>query len=191
MTRFYLIRHAERLGDPQLLAGRMPGWPLTPRGRAQAERLARELAGEPIRHVFSSPVERARATAEPIARRLGLTVMISPAINEIDFGEWTGKTWRELEADERWRRFNRERAGAQAPGGESIAAVQARFIGAMNELRDAFPRAGIALVSHADPIRLALAHCRGLPIESFDGIEIATGSVTVVDYYADRAAVAA
>lgn len=186
VTTFYLIRHAERLGHPQLLAGRLRGLRLSRRGRGQATQLARALAGEPIDHVFCSPLERARATAAEIARHHRLPMEVSPAINEIDFGEWTGRRWSELERDGRWRKFNSDRANAAAPAGESLANVQMRFVGAMRQFHTSWPHAGIVLVSHADPIKLAVAHCLGWPRATFDRIEVAVASVTVVEFYKDH-----
>lgn len=189
MTTFYLIRHAERVGDPEILAGRTPGLGLSDAGHVQAERLAYALGDEPIYQIFSSPLERARETAMPLARKRGLSILDLPAIGEIDFGEWTGRRFSELASDPRWTQFNRERATAQAPGGESLETVQMRFIGAMYLLRENFPKIGIALYSHADPIKLALAHFLGVERAFFDRIEIELGSVSVVEITAEQARV--
>src|SRR4051812_40591985 len=121
MTTFYLIRHAERIENQQLLVGRSPGISLTERGRRQAERLARHLANEPIRRIYSSPMERARETAAPLARVKGIEVDVCAAIHEIDAGEWTGKTFPELDATSpAWNQFNRFRSAIPIPGGESM-----------------------------------------------------------------------
>lgn len=181
MTTFYLIRHAERMGHARLLAGRMPGWSLTPSGRGHAERIARALAQEPVQHIFSSPLERARETAAPLARLRKTAVTTAAEIDEIDFGEWTGRTIDELAADPRWMQFNRVRSTAVAPGGESLAGVQQRFVGAMRAWAQVYPETGIALFSHADPIKTALAHHLGLPLDLFDRLEVGLGSISVVE----------
>ena len=183
MTTFYLIRHAERSGDQGLLAGRLPGFRLSSTGQAQAERLARYLGREPIAHVFASPLERTRETAAPLARALGLVVQELAGIGEVDAGEWTGKTFRELDAsDARWRRFNTLRATTPIPGGESALAVQGRFVAEMIRLRAKFPEEGIALVSHADPIKVALATVLGAPLDMYDRLEVGLASVSVVEW---------
>jgi probable phosphoglycerate mutase len=183
VTTFYLIRHAQRAGDETMLAGRAAGLHLTSTGRAQAEQLARYLAREPIAHVLSSPIERARETAEPLARARGLVVDISPAITEIHAGAWTGRTFRELDAgDSQWRRFNRLRSLTRIPGGEAMADVQARFVGEMLRLCDAFPDEAIALVSHADPIKVALACFLGAPLDFYHRLQIDLASVSVVAF---------
>jgi probable phosphoglycerate mutase len=181
MTTFYLIRHTERSGDPQQLAGRQSGVVLTDAGRAHAERIAHVLAQHPIARVFCSPQERAQQTAEPLARRRGLRAEVSRAIDEIDFGEWTGKTFAELALDKRWLCFNQDRGKTAAPRGESLAAVQVRFVEALRLWRDMYPENEIAVVSHADPIKLALAHFSGLPLAEFDRFEIGLGSISMVE----------
>jgi broad specificity phosphatase PhoE len=181
VTTFYLIRHAQRSGDQHLLTGRLPGFSLTDEGRDQAERLARHLASESITRVFSSPMERAQETAGPIARQLRLAVQVLPAINEIDAGRWSGHTFGELDAgDEQWRRFNRWRSLTRIPGGESATEVQARFTSEMLRLQELYPADGIVLVSHADPIKIALAWALGAPLDFYDRLEIGLGSVSVV-----------
>jgi probable phosphoglycerate mutase len=181
VTTFYLIRHAQRSGDQAMLAGRMPGLHLTTTGKMEAVRLARHLTREPISQVLSSPIERACETAEPLARLLGLVVGVTPAITEIDCGAWTGRTFRELDAgDVQWRQFNRLRGLTGIPAGETMATVQARFMGELLRLREAYPDHGIALVSHADPIKVALACFLGAPIDFYERIEIGLASVSVV-----------
>lgn len=183
MTTFYLIRHAERIGDQGLLVGRKAGVALTARGREQAARLARYLAHESITHVFSSPMERTRETAEALASQHRLVVEILPGLHEINAGEWSGKLFRELDAsDARWRRFNRLRGLTRIPDGETMVDVQARFVGEMMRLHEQFPDGGIALVSHADPIKVALAACLGAPLDFYDRLEIGLASVSIVTF---------
>lgn len=180
MTTFYLIRHAERSGDQTLLAGRIEGLHLTTVGREQARRLARHLATEPIHHVFSSPVDRAQETAAFVAEPHHVTVALSTAITEIDSGAWTGSTFGQLDQVQTWRRFNRFRGTTRIPNGETMVEVQARFVGEMLRLRDTFPDDTIALVSHADPIKIALAHFLGVSIDLYDRFEIGLASVSVM-----------
>lgn len=187
VTTFYLIRHAERDVGSEVMAARGPGVNLTERGRAAAERMAQRLRGERIRHVFSSPLDRARQTAAPIARALGVPVEISPALNEVDFGEWTGKSVDELAPFPRWRSFNAFRSATPLPGGELYAAVQARMVGEIVRLREAYPDDGVALVSHGDPLRIAIGYFIGMPVDFFDRIDIAMASISVLTLDAGRA----
>jgi broad specificity phosphatase PhoE len=101
MTTFFLIRHGNNDFVGKTLVGRTSGVHLNEEGRRQAENLARRLAGEPIRRIYSSPLERATETAAPLAKQLGLKVQISEAITEIEFGDWTNQHIADLESTDR------------------------------------------------------------------------------------------
>ena len=174
---------------PRALAGRLPGVQLNEQGRGEAERVAERLKSKPIRHIFSSPLERCRETAEPIARALSVPVQISDAINEVDFGAWQGAEMATLAADDRWRRWTKYRSGHRLPAGETVIGIQARVVNEMIRLRDEFPGEHLALVSHGDPIRAALCHWLGIPLDFMVRFEVAPGSVSVVVLDADQACV--
>jgi probable phosphoglycerate mutase len=180
MTTFYLIRHGDTPAVGHFVAGRAAGVHLNDRGRRQVEELAEQLAGEPIRAVYSSPLERARETAEPLARRLGLAVQIVEELLELDFGHWTGKSFAELDPLPEWRRYNSFRGGTRIPGGELMLDVQARAVGFMQRLGAERPGEAVALVSHGDVIRSALLHYLGMPLDFYNRIEIGPASVSVV-----------
>ncbi|WP_431857747.1 histidine phosphatase family protein [Azospirillum sp.] len=179
MTSIHLIRHTDHDWVARGLAGRMPV-PLNADGVRQAEALGRWYAGRRVDGVWSSPLPRTRQTAEPIARPHGLTVQAADALLEVDFGAWEGRDFADLENDPAWRRWNGSRGRARAPGGETIAAVQARMCGFINDLCDRDPEGTHALVSHGDPIRAALAYYLGVPIDLFLRLEVYPGSVSVL-----------
>src|SRR4051812_3057184 len=111
MTRFYLARHGENdFVVRGAIAGRSPNVHLNDQGRVQAERLAAVLARSGIQHVFSSPLVRCMETATPIAKRLGIEIQAVDELLELDFGDWTGRLFSELEPLEHWRRYNRARS---------------------------------------------------------------------------------
>ncbi len=180
MTTFLLIRHGENDVLSRALAGRAPGVHLNERGRKQAELLGRRLAGRGIGRILSSPMERARETAEPLARRLGLEIEICDSIIEIEYGAWTGKTMAELQTLEQWKQWNTLRSGTRPPGGESILEVQARTVGEIEKLRRAFPENTLALFSHGDPIRSALVYYLGMPLDMLQRLKISTASVSAL-----------
>ncbi len=162
----------------------MSGVGLSEEGRRQAEWLAERLAREPIGAVFASPRERAVETASPIAERLGLPLQISDCLDEIDFGEWTGRSFDELAADPGWRAWNVERAAARPPGGEPFAAVQERVTRFVEGACRAYRDKGIVAVSHGDVIRAAL--CRYLNCCSLDDyrlFEVGPGSISTVVFW--------
>lgn len=176
----FLIRHAahDRVGST--LCGRMPGVMLGDHGRRQASALAERLAGEAIAAVYSSPLERARETAAPIAARLGLVPEDCPAMAEIDFGDWTGRTFESLDGDPDWTRWNAARATSRAPGGESMAEAQARAVDAVEGLRRAHPDGRIAVVSHCDVIKAMLAHVLAVSLDGLQRFEISPASVSTL-----------
>lgn len=180
MATFVLIRHAlyDRLGEK--IVGRMEGIGLNERGRAQAAELAQRLAPLPIRAIRSSPLQRTRETASAIARVLSLQVEWDDDLNEIDYGEWTGRDIRELDAIPEWRRFNAFRGTAQIPGGENMLHVAARAVRGIERLHRRDPRAWFALVSHGDWIRAALAHYAGIGLDLLRRFEIAPASASIL-----------
>lgn len=180
MTTFYFIRHGMTDLVGHTMPGRMPGVHLNAAGRGEAERLADAMAREPIQRIYSSPLERARETAAPLAVRLGLEVHISELLNEVDVGDWTGKTIKELEPVELWRQWNQFRSAVRIPNGETMLEVQTRMLGAISSARREFPHGAVALVSHGDPLRATLAHFLGMPLDMLLRLEISPASVSVV-----------
>jgi probable phosphoglycerate mutase len=178
VTVFYLIRHGEHEVQDRLLVGRAPGVALSPRGRAQVERLAVRLAGEKISALLASPVQRAQDTARPIAARLGLPVATDDGLDEIDVGNWTGCPIEDLVGDPEFQRFNSIRSLSPPPGGESMPDAQRRMVAVVERLRRERPGERVALVSHGDPIKALLAYYLGVPLDLIQRIEVATGSLS-------------
>lgn len=179
-TTFWLIRHGETNTVGQIISGRLPGVHLNPNGRRQAEMLEPALARVPLGSIYSSPLERAMETAQPLARARSLSVLPCEAANEVDFGEWSGKPWSELERLPEWRRFNTFRSGTPAPGGELMLEVQARIVRELECLRRRHPDQHVAIVTHADVIRSALAHYAAIPVDLFQRIEISPASFSTL-----------
>ena len=180
MTQIYLVRHGATDSLGREIAGRSPGIHLNERGRAQAARVAEALATLPITHLFSSPLERCRETAQPLADRLKLPVTLCEAANEVDFGDWTRKSLEELNQFEGWKQWNGFRSAGQIPNGESMIQVQARIVGELERLRRVHPDASLAFFSHGDPIRAALTWYLGMPLDLLARLEVFPGSVCVL-----------
>jgi broad specificity phosphatase PhoE len=178
VTTFLLIRHAACAQMSERLYGRTVAAPLSSEGCEQARRLGLRLAREPLTLVHSSPRERARDTAAVIAAGHGLAVQVDAALDEVDFGEWSGITFRDLERDARWRAWNQDREKRAPPGGESIHEVQQRVLGLLHALGRSHPHECVALVSHAEVIRSALLALRGWSPNRWREIEIEPASVT-------------
>ncbi len=179
MTNFLLIRHAAHDYLGRAIAGRQPRIHLNDFGRQQAEQLATRLSELPIEAIYSSPLERAVETAEPVGRRFGLPIEIAEEFTELDFGEWTNCTFAELKADSQWRAFNSFRSCTAASGGELMCDVQARMLRKISELRG--KHQFVAIFGHGDPIRATIAHLLGVHLDMFQRIEIDPASVSLVE----------
>lgn len=187
MTTFLLIRHADNPLVGKAVAGWLPDIHLNEDGRKQAGKLAERLSGVAVRAIYSSPLERARETAAPLAERLRLPVHVSEALGEIGFGAWTGRELQDLGGDPEWQRFNIFRSSTRVPGGELMLEVQARMVTELERLREHYPEATLALVSHGDPIRATLAHYAGIPLDLFHRLEISPAAVSILRLHTDGA----
>jgi probable phosphomutase (TIGR03848 family) len=180
MSTFYLIRHATNDFVGKSIAGRTPGVHLNETGRHEAARLAERLKNCGITRIFSSPLERAHETAEPLARTLGLSVTTIENLQEIDFGSWKGRPFSELEGDPMWKQWNSFRVSARTPGGETILQVQARLVGVIRQLWENFPEETMAVVSHGDPLRTVIFYYLGLSLDFFNRVEMSPAHHTIL-----------
>jgi probable phosphoglycerate mutase len=180
VTVFHLVRHGEHALQGRLIAGRTTGIGLSPKGRAESAAVAERLAGEKIDAIYASPLDRTRETAAVIANRLDLPVTIRNDLVEVDFGDWTGMTFDQVRADERWRPWQTCRSVAAIPGGESWRHVQDRTVAALFELRGAHLEGTVVVVSHGDVIRAALLFVLGMPLDFYNRIEVVTGSISTI-----------
>ncbi|MFE4544347.1 MSMEG_4193 family putative phosphomutase [Arthrobacter sp. NPDC056727] len=181
-TLLLLVRHGETPTTGMVLPGRAPGLHLSERGRAQAGRVAERLAGLPVSGLYTSPLERTCETAEPTAARTGLEVHEEPGLIECDFGEWTGAALSELAALPQWQTVQHNPSAFCFPGGESFIQMQARIVGALGVLGRAHAGGVVVCFSHADPIKAAVAHALGTPLDLFQRIVISPGSVSAISY---------
>jgi broad specificity phosphatase PhoE len=177
-TTVFLVRHAVHDRVDRVLCGRMPDVRLGAEGREQAARLAGRFAAEPIAAIYSSPLERARETTEPIAGVSGLDVQVAAGLNEIDVGEWTGRSFEELHADDRWHHWNREREAGCPPGGEPMRKVQARALGEIEGWLASHRGETVVAVSHSDVIKTVVCGVLGLSLDRYHAFEIAPASLT-------------
>ena len=180
MTTFFMVRHAEHSVQGARLVGRMPGIGLSVLGSRQAEALGQSFSGRPIQAVHSGPLDRAVTTAQAIGAQTGCEPVVTEALDEVDFGVWTGRTFAELEPEACWRMWNSFRSGSRPPGGEAMLDVQQRAVGLLERLRREHGGGHIVLVSHADVIRAVLVHYLGMPLDLMLRLEVAPGSVSTL-----------
>ena len=182
-TVVLLVRHGQTPTTGKLLPGRAPGLHLADSGIEQAQRAAERISAlTKVDAIYSSPLERARETAAPIAAARGLKTRIDKGLLECDFGDWTGAELKSLMKLPEWNTVQRAPSTFTFPGGESFTAMQNRICGAIDRLRAAHPGGTIVCVSHADPIKAAVAHAMGTHIDLFQRIVIGTCSVSAIAY---------
>jgi probable phosphoglycerate mutase len=177
MAVAYLVRHAAHDLLGRTLTGRRPNVGLNDAGREHAQRLATRLRRGRPAAVLSSPLERCLETATPIARACGVSLEPSEALHEIDFGDWSGRSFEELHGDPAWAFWNACRGAACCPGGESMLQAQARIVRRLERL----PAGDVVMVSHGDVIKAALCWALGLPLDFVHRFEISPGSISAIE----------
>ena len=177
------VRHGTTPTTGKVLPGRTPGLHLADAGRAQAQAVADRIATlKRVDAVYSSPLERARETAAPIARARRLRVAVERGLLECDFGDWTGGELKALAKLPEWKTVQRYPSGFRFPGGESFTEMAARTQDAVAKLATRH-RGGVAVaVSHADPIKAVVADALGTHLDLFQRIVISPCSVTAILY---------
>jgi probable phosphoglycerate mutase len=182
MPLLLLIRHGENdFVKTGKLAGQLPEVHLNEKGRQQAEELAEALGNLPLQAIYSSPLERARETAAPLAAKLGLEVQIRPGLIETGIGEWAGQELKALRKLPEWKIVQNAPSRFRFPGGESFVECQARLVREIESIARAHKSDEIiACVSHSDPIKLITAYYLGMPLDHFQRLGCDTASVTVL-----------
>lgn len=182
-TTVVLVRHGQTATTGKVLPGRAAGLDLSDVGRSQAERAAELLADGPvIAAVYTSPLERARQTAAPIAAALGQRAVVDKGLLECDFGEWTGERLSTLMKKPEWATVQRSPSTFRFPGGESFTEMQHRMTSTLDRLRAAHPGGTIVCVSHADPIKAAVASAIGTHLDLFQRIVVSPCSISVLSW---------
>jgi probable phosphomutase (TIGR03848 family) len=183
MPLFLLIRHGENdYTKTGRLPGQIDGIHLNERGQKQAQALGEALKDVPIKAVYSSPLERAMETAEPIATARHLTIITEPDLRDANVGRWQGKSIKSLRLTNAWKVVQHSPSRFTFPEGESFPGVQTRITNALERIarKHNKPKDIVAVVFHADPIKLAVAHFLGLPLDHFQRLSCDTGSLTAL-----------
>jgi len=182
-TTVLLVRHGQTATTGRVLPGRAPGLHLSDDGRRQAEAAAQRIARlKRVAAVYASPLERARETAMPIARIRSLALRIERGLLELDVGSWTGSRLDRVSKRPEWTTVQRYPSGFRFPEGESFVEMQARVTAALARMVEHHPGSVVVAVSHADPIKAALAHALGMHLDLFQRLAIAPGSITTIVY---------
>jgi len=179
--RLLLLRHAPTPDTGKRLSGRQPGLHITSEGARHAERAGAALTGYPVAAVYTSPVLRCRETARLAARAWEAKPVPLRGFTEVDYGEWTGRTLGSLRRTRLWSQLHAAPSRVRFPDGESIPEVQARAVAAAERLTARHPEDTVLVVSHADVIKLVLAHYLAMPLDSYQRLVVGPTSLSVVD----------
>lgn len=181
MAYILLVRHGENEWVKEhRLAGWIEGVHLNENGREQARQTAAHLAHLPLTHIYSSPLERCRETAEFIAHSHQLPIQFLPEIGEVRYGDWEGQKIAELAKEPLWQVVQHFPSRLEFPAGETLRGVQSRAVEVLEKLGRAHPEQMVVVCSHADLIKLVLAHYLGVHIDLFQRIVISPASVSIV-----------
>jgi probable phosphomutase (TIGR03848 family) len=198
MATVILVRHGRTTANATgLLAGRAAGVSLDETGRGQAALTGDRLAAVPVVGVVSSPLERCRQTAQFILDRQAGTpytpvdMNLDSGLTECDYGQWQGRTLTDLATEDLWSVVQSQPSAVTFPGGESMAAMQARSVAAIRRHDAAFeaehgPGAVWVAVSHGDVIKSILADALGMHLDLFQRITVGPASVSIVRYGPSR-----
>ncbi|HEX9333025.1 MAG TPA: histidine phosphatase family protein [Anaerolineales bacterium] len=183
MPLLLLIRHGENdFVKTGKLPGRLPEIHLNERGQKQAETLGEALKDVPIKAIYSSPLERAMETATPIANARKLQIITEPDLMDTNVGSWQGKSLKVLRLTKVWSIVQNAPSRFRFPEGESFVESQVRYVSVFERLvkKHNKPRDIIAVVFHADPIKLVVSHFLGLPLDHFQRLSCDTGSLSAL-----------
>jgi probable phosphoglycerate mutase len=176
----FLIRHAPTPQTGDRLSGWLPGISLSDEGVKQVAGLVERMRPVTLDAIYASPIERCIETARPIASSKGLRVRAREALGEVRYGDWEGKRLRTLAKTKLWRKVMARPSEVRFPGGETIRETQFRAVNAIEELQAAHPGGAVAVVTHADVIRVLLAHYAGVHLDLYQRLSVAPASVSVV-----------
>ena len=181
MTQIILVRHGQNdWVKEHRLAGWIPNIHLNETGRDQAQAAAKRLADLPVKAIYSSPVTRCLETAAFLAAGRDLQIEELPDIGEVRYGEWEGEKIKKLARKPEWFAVQHYPSRMRFPGGEALREVQFRAVQQLEALAARHPDEMIVVCSHADLIKLVLAHYLGTHIDLFQRIVVSPASSSVL-----------
>jgi probable phosphoglycerate mutase len=180
MATLFLIRHGLTATTGRVLYGRAPGVSLDERGRAQAARLAERFRPVKLTAIYSSPLERCVETVEPLAAAQRLPVVQRHELIEMDAGSWTGKTLAAVRRRAAWKVIQEAPGSFRFPEGESFPEAADRVVAELERIARRHRRGRVAVATHGDIVRIAIAHLLGAPLDRFQRSVIDAASVSVI-----------
>jgi broad specificity phosphatase PhoE len=187
VTTLLIARHAAHDWLGRGFAGRRPEVALNAQGRQEAEALVGRLAGVPLAAIYCSPQPRTQQTAAPLVRARGIDIRIDGAFDEVDLGDWEGRTFDEVRDQPAWQHWLAHRGSGQPPGGERFTEVARRASEGLRRLVEAHPDQQVLVVSHGDVIKAMIAGVLALSLDNLERFDIAPCSVSVIAMGPERA----
>lgn len=179
MTEILLMRHGENDFMAKRLLGRLPDVHLNAKGTRQAYKIAEILSALPVKAIYCSPMERTIETIEPFADLKGLEILVAPEINEIDYGDWQGKRYETLMTKKLWRQIRKAPSEVTLPDGESFLDAQKRVVTFLDGISETHSKNElIVCMTHADVIRLTVAHYLGMCPNDFQRLSVGVATIT-------------
>lgn len=187
--RLVLIRHAHSQSNASgVLSGRLPNIHLSEKGIKQSQQLSERLGNFAVAQLRVSPMERCFETISPWLNDVVLKnspdfePIIDPSLNEVDYGDWSGRKLITLARKKEWRTVQESPSRMYFPGGEGIAQMQSRAMSVVHELAKLPDSKTAVIVSHGDVIKSIVASALGTHLDEFQRIIIDPASVSVLDY---------
>jgi len=183
VTLIYLLRHAESTANQEgILAGRMGDIALSSRGKKQSQRIAKSLQNMNFTKIYISPLQRCRETINPFLSLSGRRANVIDDFIEMDYGNWSGRKLNELRREPLWKEIQRKPSEVRFPKGESFKQAEGRIRRGLNTLARNHPNGRVLVVSHGDPIKIALQIALDGAIDNFQRFLIDPGSLTLIDW---------
>jgi probable phosphoglycerate mutase len=176
-----MLRHAVTGETGSVLSGRTPGIGLSEPGIAMAGAAAERLTDIKIHAIYTSPVQRCRETAAIVARDRGISPRILRGVQEVDYGDWTGRKLASLRRLKAWNGLFISPSRFRFPNGESLGEMEARAVAAIETLADRHGKETVLVTSHADVIRALIGHYLGMGLDLFQRLDVLPASVSVID----------
>jgi broad specificity phosphatase PhoE len=183
MTLIYLLRHCESSANKDgILAGRTPKIGLSKNGAKQANQIATALYQKGFTKIYVSPMQRCLETIEPFLKKSRRRALSEPLFIEMNYGQWSGRNLKDLRREKLWKLIQSKPSRVKFPSGESFAAAERRIKKGLNKVARANPKGKVLVVSHGDPIKIAIQLALKGDLDSFQRIVIDPGSVTIIDW---------
>lgn len=178
--QLHLVRHGVTTETGSRLTGRLPGVGLSPAGEAQAQAAAGGLASHSVDALYTSPIQRCRETARIIGSAVELRPSTDARLQEVDYGSWQGRRLSALRKLKAWQNLFVSASRFRFPDGETLLEAQHRVVAAIEEMAVAHRNRTVVVVSHADMIRVALAHYLGMPLDMVHRLDVRPASISTV-----------